>query len=276
MAKEYCSPCIKLQEESSEFFENGVTESVCNSLGQNKGFNPESGNTDCEDLKLANDCLIMGNIEELPAYDVCKWKEFMESYLPNQYNMNEAIICALCGLWSFSQNLLLNNLSVDVKYQVLQETSGLSVSVSRNGNWQFNYSDWYVSQKMGSGVIKGKANWCFSVDENKNVSWNIKSVTVNSFTYTPTGVTGTQNPKLTIRVPDENGTIVYQNNNVHGNISVSINKTVDLNLSGSLGTGNNSDWINFCHIYNDNDVADDEINLLVQFKNNNVDSVPTC
>ena len=166
MAEEYCSPCIKLQEESAEFYENGVTDAVCNSLGDNTGFNPESGNNTCDDLKTANDCLILGNIEELPAYDVCKWKEFMEQFLPNQYNMNEAIICAICGLWNSLQNMLLMNLAINAKYEIQQETRGLSVSVARNGDWVFRYSDWNnleQTEKVGDGVVTGKADFsCFA------------------------------------------------------------------------------------------------------------------
>ena len=280
MAEEYCAPCVQLQEESSDFYENGVTESVCNSLGQNTGFNPESGNNDCEDLKLANDCLILGNIEELPGYDVCDWKEFMEQYLPNQYNMNGAIICAICGLWNFAQNLLLNNLAIDVQYQILQETRGLSVTIQRNGNWQFNYSDWdnlEETSKIGDGVVKGKADFCMSVDKDKKITWNIRSVTVETYTYTSTGLVPSSGyPNIAIRIPDENGTVVYQRNQIKGNISEAINKKVDLNLSGTLATGQATNWMNFCHIYNDYTVRDDEINLQVKFSNNNVDSVPTC
>ncbi len=97
--REYCNACADLRDNSSEFYTNGVTENVCNSLSNDKGFNPESEHDDCDDLHLANDCLIETLIEKLPAYDVCDWKDFMGDYMPNQYNMNEAIICALCGMW---------------------------------------------------------------------------------------------------------------------------------------------------------------------------------
>lgn len=278
MAEEYCSPCIKLQEESADFYENGVTESVCDSLGQNTGFNPESGNSTCADLKTANDCLLLGNIEELPAYDVCKWKEFMEQYLPNQYNMNEAIICAICGLWNSVQNVLLMNLAIEVKYQIQQQTKGLSITIQRNGDWVLRYSDWNdtsQTQKVGDGVVTGTANFCMSVNENKRIVWQIKSVTVNTFTYTATSIVPASRPSITIRVPNGSGTIVYQRSNVSGNISEAINKTVDLNLSGTLETGQGTDWIQFLSVYNDW-VLDDETELFVQFKNNNVDNVPTC
>lgn len=98
MAKN-CQACNDLQEKSSNFVLNGVTNAVCTSLKNNTGFNPSSGHKDCVDLEDANDCLI-GNLEnEINAYDVCDWKEFMRMFLGNIYNVIKAIICAICGLW---------------------------------------------------------------------------------------------------------------------------------------------------------------------------------
>ena len=99
MAKN-CQACNDLQEKSSNFVLNGVTDTICTSLKNNTGFNPSSGHKDCVDLEDANDCLI-GNLEnEINAYDVCDWKEFMRMFLGNIYNVLKAIICAICGLWT--------------------------------------------------------------------------------------------------------------------------------------------------------------------------------
>ena len=278
MAEKYCVPCNRLKEESSEFFENGVTEAVCQSLSNNTGFNAESGHNDCEDLKDANDCTIMSLIEQLPAYDVCEWKEFTEQFVANQYNMNEAMICAICGLFNSLQNVLLNNLSIDVKYEIRQATDGLSVSLKRNGDWIFRYSDWDDSngiKKVGDGTVTGKSNFCMSVGKNKKISWTIKSITVNEFSYTSTSVVPLSRPSITIRVPNSSGSVVYEKRNVQGNIKETINKTIELNKNGELGTGDGTDWIQFLSIYN-NWQQDDEVNLYVKFKNNNVENVPTC
>lgn len=278
MAEEYCAPCVQLQEESSDFYENGVTESVCNSLGQNTGFNPESGNNDCEDLKLANDCLILGNIEELPGYDVCDWKEFMEQYLPNQYNMNEAIICAICGLWGELKNIRLNNLGIDVQYTVTQSRPGYSISIDRSGNFTYFFTDWITEEpenKYGEATLKGKADWCFSIDNDNNVNWKINSVTITTFQFTLINSEGAiTKPTHTVRVPDENGTIVYQVTPT-SNLNVAINKTVEVNKTGTVASGQNSGWINFCNVYGDW-VLDSDIDLQVKFNNGNVDSVPIC
>ena len=94
-----CKACDDLRTSSSDFMLNGVTPTVCTSLKNDTGFNPASGHNDCTDLDDANDCLI-GNMEdEIEAYDVCDWKEYMKKFVPNVYNVIKAIICAICGLW---------------------------------------------------------------------------------------------------------------------------------------------------------------------------------
>lgn len=95
-----CESCSDLQENSSEFVVNGVTENVCTSLKNNMGFNASSGHDDCTDLEYANDCLI-GNMEdEVDAYEVCDWKEFMTTFIHNLWSVLKAIICAICGIWT--------------------------------------------------------------------------------------------------------------------------------------------------------------------------------
>ena len=94
-----CSACNDLRETAPEFVQNGVTDTVCTSLKNDTGFNPSNDRTDCDDLNDANDCLI-GNMEdEIEAYDICDWKTFMKTLIPNIYNVIKAIICAICGLW---------------------------------------------------------------------------------------------------------------------------------------------------------------------------------
>lgn len=98
-ATKNCSACSELQDKSAAFVQNGVTTAVCNSLKNNTGFSSSNGNDDCTDLNNANDCLI-GNMEdEVDAYDVCDWKEFMPSFIHNVWTVLKAIICAICGLW---------------------------------------------------------------------------------------------------------------------------------------------------------------------------------
>lgn len=278
MADKYCSACVQLQDESADFYENGVTESVCESLGNNTGFNPDSDNNDCDDLKLANDCLILSQVEELPAYDVCKWQEFMEQYLPNQYNMNEAMICAICGLWKEVKNQRLNNLAIETRYVVITATPEYSIAIDRQGNFTYKLTDWngtayQQSDKYGTGTLTGKAEFCFNIDEDNNVSWKIASIRVDSFAYTFYQSQGTS-PTYTFRIPDINGTTVFQITPTSTQ-TIAIDKTVDVNMSGTIATGATSDWITFMNVYNDW-VIDDNVDLQVRFINNNVDAVPIC
>lgn len=101
--KKSCEACRNLQEYAPEFVLNGVTENVENSLKNNTGFNPSSGHDDCQDLNDANDCLV-GNMEdEVDAYEVCEWKEFMPDFIHNLWTVLKSIISAICGLWKHTE-----------------------------------------------------------------------------------------------------------------------------------------------------------------------------
>ena len=44
---------------------------------------------------------MIGNMAaELVKYDLCDWKDFMQKYMPNEYTVNQALICAIAGLWT--------------------------------------------------------------------------------------------------------------------------------------------------------------------------------
>lgn len=106
MAKPNCSACDELRENSPNLIVNGLGDTECTSLANNTGLNPSSGNDDCDDLHNLNDCLI-GNMEqEIDAYDVCDWKEFMRKFIENAWTVFKGIICAVCGLWTNIANLL--------------------------------------------------------------------------------------------------------------------------------------------------------------------------
>lgn len=100
MAKVNCNSCDELREKSPNLIVNGLGDTECTSLANNTGLNPSSGNDDCDDLHNLNDCLI-GNMEqEIDAYDVCDWKDYMRKYVENSWTVFKGIICAVCGLWT--------------------------------------------------------------------------------------------------------------------------------------------------------------------------------
>lgn len=95
-----CSACAELQENAAEFVVNGVNDTVCTSLKNNSGFSPSSGHDDETDLDLANDCLVGNLTQEIDAYDVCDWKDYIKKLVPNLWNMLKALICTIGGLWT--------------------------------------------------------------------------------------------------------------------------------------------------------------------------------
>lgn len=100
MATKNCAACSDLQDYAPEFVLNGVTDTVCTSLKNDTGFNPNNSRDDCTDLSDASDCLVGNMDDEIEAYDVCDWKTYMHNFVPNVYNMFKAFSCAVCGLWT--------------------------------------------------------------------------------------------------------------------------------------------------------------------------------
>lgn len=103
MAELNCSACNTLSEQASDFVVNGVTDTGCTNLKNNTGFSGSS--TDETELDLANDCLIGNMADEIPAYDVCDWKDYMLKLVPNLWNMLKALICTIGGIWTNITNL---------------------------------------------------------------------------------------------------------------------------------------------------------------------------
>ena len=105
MAQYNCSACEELREDAPNLIVNGLGSTECASLKNNTGLNPSAGNDDCHDLDNLNDCLIGNMKDEIDAYDVCDWKEFMRKFIDNAWTVFKGIICAICGLWTNISNL---------------------------------------------------------------------------------------------------------------------------------------------------------------------------
>lgn len=95
-----CSACEELRTEAPDFATNGVTSTVCASLKNDTGLSTTNGHNNDTDLTDANDCLIGRMDDELEAYDVCDWKDFMHKFIPNLYEFLKAILCSLAGIWT--------------------------------------------------------------------------------------------------------------------------------------------------------------------------------
>lgn len=96
-----CSSCDDLRTNAPEYALNGTTETVCNSLKNDTGFNPSLSpvHNDETDMQNANDCTIGRMAQEIQAYDVCDWKEYMGKLVPNIYEHNKAQNCVDAGQW---------------------------------------------------------------------------------------------------------------------------------------------------------------------------------
>lgn len=273
--REYCNACADLRDNSSEFYTNGVTDAVCESLQDNKGFNTESAHDNCDDLHLANDCLIEPLIEKLPAYDVCDWKEFMGEMLPNVYNMYEAMICWMCGIEKRVSQVALNNIDLELRV-LLNQTSHPGAdtwNINRDGTFVFRSSDWLSdTQKYANIEIYGSVNFCFGIGEHEKLVWQIKSATLSRVKYTVVNSSASY-PTRTFKIPNKNGTTIWQKV-CNSSFDENINKTVNIGTSGTVDAGKNSDWMTFMWQYGDW-VIDGEVEYQIRFLNNNKDKLPT-
>lgn len=129
-----CSACNDLRKSSPEFTQKGVTETVCTSLKNNTGFNPSNDTEDFDDLYDAVDCLVCNMDDELPAYDVCDWKEFMKKLIPNLCDTLKAIVCAIGGIWNFIKDILGKLAKLECRVNSLTKTKTFSVDES-NIKW---------------------------------------------------------------------------------------------------------------------------------------------
>lgn len=146
-----CGACDDLRQNAPDFVQNGVTTAVCNSLkndtGLNAGLSPK--HTDCEDMEDVLDCLIGNLDDELEAYDVCDWKDFMHKFIPNLYNTLGAMVCAMCGQWTAIHKLecLVNYLFKGATFRVGEDPSEGSYVVPGDGvsYWERLGSDQHTS-----------------------------------------------------------------------------------------------------------------------------------
>ncbi len=275
MSNSSCTACNQLNDTATDFIENGVTETICTSLANDTGFNSSSGRDSCDDMKDANECLTKTLHDLLPAFDTCDWKDYMEKYTTNDFNMKQAMICWMCGLQEQLYNLQLQNLEVETTYSIQQATPGLSVSIDRQGNFTFVYADWAGDGiKYADGVITGKANFCMRPNKDKSATYQFTSITLKHYSYKRTSATASSAPTISIRIPNQSGTLVYQKQ-TSSSFEEDINKTIDFTASGTIGSGVTTSWIQFLSIYVDW-ILDDQISLSARFINSNKQNFPIC
>lgn len=100
MANTNCESCNNLKTYSPNVVVNGMGNTECASLKNDTGLNPSSGHNDCTDLDHMNNCFVGTLEDEIENYEVCDWRDFAKMLVGNLWNVNKAIICAICGIWS--------------------------------------------------------------------------------------------------------------------------------------------------------------------------------
>lgn len=160
-----CTACDQLSENAAEFTQNGVTKRVCTSLKNNTGFNPNltTLHDNCEDIELANDCLVGMMEKAVDSFDICDWKDFMKEFIPNLHQLLEAMNCSMCGLWSkvscltgsitrFSDTCTYTEVS-GYRYFYDWENINTSSNPASPVTVNYNYMHSYVLASPGSTVV---------------------------------------------------------------------------------------------------------------------------
>lgn len=184
MANISCSACEDIRQTDPNLIVNGFSDTECASLGNDTGLVPSSGNNDCTDLKNLNDCLIGNSATEIDAYDVCDWKAFMKKYIPNVWTVVEAIICAICGIWTNVHNLwdkiteilaaitkincILNNMNQGISFEIGESptdgsyvVAGKGVSYLEASSSSAGYSADLHMDYIAGGIIIGSGSCNF-------------------------------------------------------------------------------------------------------------------
>ncbi len=184
-----CKSCDDLRTNAPGVLVNGIDDTACNSLKNDTGLNPSSGSNDCADLEDLNDCLVGNMEEEVDAYDVCDWKEFMKKFIANVYTVLKGIICAICGIWtrSHKQDCLIDYLFSGDSFRVGEEPTdgsyvvagkGVSYLTRSQGQWATDIYLLYIGGALGRGggsLAFHSKDWddpaaCYNFDNGANAT----------------------------------------------------------------------------------------------------------
>ncbi|AWN65802.1 hypothetical protein LL14B4_06270 [Lactococcus lactis subsp. lactis] len=103
-AMDVVTPLNDIRNGDENFCFSEITDKICENLKNDEGINPSAthSNSDCDDLSSLND-LATGSLHNalmtLNLCDVDAYKCWLDSLLSWQWNVDKALICAICGLW---------------------------------------------------------------------------------------------------------------------------------------------------------------------------------
>lgn len=154
-----CAACDELKNIDANFIVNGLGDTECTSLANNTGLSPSSGNDDCTDLELMNDCLVKNMGSEIDSYTVCNWKDYMKLLVKNVWTMFKGIICSICGLWEAVDNVEVDTTKIDCIVKMLQEGHELLIDETAT-------SSSYIVAGQGVSFLKASESEEFSHEVN--------------------------------------------------------------------------------------------------------------
>ncbi len=174
------------------------------------------------------------------------------------------------------------NFEAHLGYDLL-DTSGdptASITIDDDGNFTITNTDWVdradlggTDRPYGYNVYTGKID--YSLDhptKEGDINYSVRSVTLNTFSFTYQ-FDGEVYTYPSIQYSDPSGNVLYYYSKTPGiNMNESINKTAQLNYSGTLHAGQTSEWIDVLHIFADW-VIDSNYKLRIQFVNNSTNPV---
>lgn len=293
------TPLANIQNGDKNFCFTEITDKICESLANDEGIHPSATNqnSDCDDLSSIND-LATGSLHNalmtLNMCDVDAYKCWLDSLLSWQWNVDKAIICAICGIWEkihcldekekylqcqidMMKDILLglvyNNVDTKGSYVVQQETPNLSVVVNKDGSFRYEWSDWNTAPspwvELGHGVLTGKVNFTMAVNKDGGLDYHITSIHIGTITYTTknAGWSGSE-PRYYILVPADGTQRWTRNGTVNSSWSVNVNANYPFDSKGTISPNQESANIAFMTWGADWE-TDDKVKLQFKFINNN-------
>lgn len=280
---DFCEACSDLEEIAPCLEQTGITDKQCESLQDDTGLNPDLDplHNNCQDLNDLLDCFLGKSQAELPSYDDCDWKGYMNTLLPRLHTLYKALICSDCGQWLRIHDLEQQRWEVNARYVIEYSTPGMSVTIDRStGNFTFRWTDWLdgsFTTRLGRGTVTGKINFGMGVEKGLNVKWQIRDVLVSTVSYESDSVSDVNTFRINVYVKKSGEQTVYQRtHNSMSSFTDTVNRTVAVGMNGVLAPGADTGWIQFLEVFNEivGGSLNDRANVQVQFVNGNKSTVP--
>lgn len=157
-AMDVVTPLQNIQNGDKNFCFSEITDQICENLANDEGIHPSATNqnNDCDDLSSLND-LATGSLHNalmtLNMCDVDAYKCWLDSLLSWQWNVDKAIICAICGIWKKIHEI--ENIIVDNDgYRSVTKIYTYTVPITKfKANTGGNVMQWSGASELGEDYI---------------------------------------------------------------------------------------------------------------------------